>query len=153
MVGLVDDEHVKGVAARRGGAPGLGQDVAQETLGAHTRQPVHGDDDARVETEGVGGQSVGATGLGQSGGVDDGEVQAELVPHLLTPLVGQAGRAHNDHRAGPVAQEELLDHQAGLNGLAQADIVGEQQVGARGGQGPAQGLELVELQGDAGAEG
>ena len=52
-----------------------------------------------------------------------------------------------------MAQEELLDHEAGLDGLAQADVVGEQQVGARSGQGPPQGLELVGLQDDAGAEG
>ena len=37
MVGLVDDEHVEGVAAGRCRAVGLRQDLAQEPLGAHAR--------------------------------------------------------------------------------------------------------------------
>ena len=60
VVGLVDDEHVKGVAVGRSRAVGFRQDLAQEPLGAHARQPGHGHDDARVQPQRVGGQAVGA---------------------------------------------------------------------------------------------
>ena len=153
VVGLVDHEHIEGVAAGCSRPLGVGQDLAQEALGAHARQPGHGDDDARVQPQRVGGQAVGAPVGGHARGVHDDELQAELLAHLVAPLQGQAGRAHDDDRAGPVAQEELLDDQARLDGLAQADVVGQQQVGARGRERPAQGLELVGLQGGARAEG
>ncbi len=55
-------------------------------------------------------------------------------------------------RAGPVAEQQLLDHQAGLDRLAEADVVGEQQVRARRLQCPAQRLELVGLDVGAAAE-
>ena len=74
--------------------------------------------------------------------VDDHEVEAELLPHLVLPLQRQARRAHDDHGPGAVPQQQLLDDQAGLDGLAQADVVGEQQVrprrtAARGSAAPA----------------
>ena len=106
-----------------------------------------------MQPQRVGGQAVGAPVGGHARGVHDDEVQAELLAHLVAPLQGQARRAHDDDRAGPVAQEELLDDQARLDGLAQADVVGQQQIGARGRERPAQRLELVGLQGGARAEG
>ena len=54
--------------------------------------------------------------------------------------------------AGTVPQQQLLDDQAGLDRLAQADVVGEQQVGPRGLQRAAQRLELVGLDVRAAAE-
>ena len=106
-----------------------------------------------MQPQRVGGQAVGAPVGGHARGVHDDEVQAELLAHLVAPLQGQARRAHDDDRAGPVAQEELLDDQARLDSLAQADVVGQQQVGARGRERPAQRLELIGLQGGARAEG
>ena len=149
VVGLVDDEHVEGVATGRCRAVGLRQDLAQEPLGTHARQPGHGDDDARVQPQRVGRQAVGAPVSGHSCGVHDDEVQAELLAHLVAPLQRQARRAHDDDRAGPVAQEELLNDQARLNGLAQADVVGQQKVSARGRERSAQWLKLVGLKGGA----
>jgi hypothetical protein len=35
-----------------------------------------------------------------------------------------------DRGPGPVAKKQLLDDEPGLDGLAQADVVGQQQVGA-----------------------
>ena len=84
--------------------------------------------------------------------VDDHEVEAELLAHLVLPLQRQARRADDDHRAGPVPQQQLLDDQPGLDGLAEADVVGQQQVRPRGLQGPAQRLELVGLDVRAAAE-
>ena len=86
-------------------------------------------------------------------GVDDREVEAELLLHLVLPLEDQAGGADHDHRARPVAQQELLDHQARLDRLAEADVVGEQKVGAGAGQGALERSELVGLDVGATAEG
>ena len=61
--------------------------------------------------------------------VDDREVQTELLAHLVLPLQGQARRADDRRGAGAVPQQQLLHHEASLDGLAQADVVGEQQVG------------------------
>jgi hypothetical protein len=51
-----------------------------------------------------------------------------------------------------VPQQQLLHDQAGLDGLAEADVVGEQQVRPRGLQGAAQRLQLVGLDVRAAAE-
>ena len=79
-------------------------------------------------------------------------VQAELVPHLVAPLQRQAGRADDQHRPGPVPQHQLLHDQAGLDRLAQPDVVGDQQVGPRHGQRPDHRVELIVLDLDTGAE-
>ena len=44
---------------------------------------------------------------------------------------GQPGRAHDHDAAGAVSQQQLLGDQPGLDGLAEADVVGEQQVDPR----------------------
>ena len=75
-----------------------------------------------------------------------------LSPHLVPPLQGERGRADDEHGAGPVAEEQLLDDQAGLDGLAQADVVGDQQVDAGHLQRPHHRVELVVLDRDARAE-
>ena len=54
--------------------------------------------------------------------------------------------------AGPVPQQQLLGDQAGLDGLAEADVVGEQQVDPGRVHRPGDRLELVVLDRDAGAE-
>ena len=149
VVGLVHDEDVEGVAASRGRSARLGQDIAQQTLSAHARQPGHRHDDPRVEAEGIRRQPRGTADLGELLGVDE----AELLPHLLLPLQAQTRRADDDDRAGAVAQEELLDDQARLDRLAQADVVGQEEVRARRLQGTAQRLELVGLQARPGTEG
>ena len=52
-----------------------------------------------------------------------------------------------------MAQEELLDDQTGLDRLAQADVVRQEEIRAWRLQGTAQRLELVGLQARPGAEG
>ncbi len=90
-------------------------------------------------------QAVGAADLSHQFGVDDGELQTELLAHLVLPLQRQARRADDDDCSGAVAQEQLLNDQASLDGLAEADIVGEQQVGARCIEGATERFELVRL--------
>jgi hypothetical protein len=52
-----------------------------------------------------------------------------------------------------VSEEKFLDHETRLDGLAQADIVSDQQVGARHLDRSNDGVKLVILDGDAAPEG
>lgn len=66
-----------------------------------------------------------AAHLGHQLAVDDDEVQTEFLPHLVLPLQRQARRA-DDHRSPrAMPQEELLEDEAGLDGLAQSDVIGQ----------------------------
>lgn len=84
--------------------------------------------------------------------VHDAELQPEFVAHLVAPVGLQAGWADHQHGARPVAHDQLLDHQPGLDGLAQAHIVSDQQADPRHPHGPHQRVELVILDVDAAAE-
>ena len=85
--------------------------------------------------------------------IDDAEVEAELVPHLVAPLDLERGGADDEDRPGAVAEDQLLGDEAGLDRLAEADVVGDQQVDARHLDGPHDRVELVVLDLDAAAEG
>ena len=63
--------------------------------------------------------------------VDQIEVQRELGPHLLLPLRPERGRRQNQHALDAPAQQQLGENQAGFHRLAEADIVGDQQIDAR----------------------
>ena len=75
--------------------------------------------------------AMGAAGVLHRLGVDDAEVQAELLVHLVLPLHGKAGRADDDDGACAVTEQEFLDDHACLDRLSESDVVGEEQVGAR----------------------
>ena len=84
--------------------------------------------------------------------VDDPELEPELLAHLVAPLQLQAGRADDERGPRAVAQDQLLDDEAGLDRLAEADVVGDQQRGARHPQRAHEGFELVVLDRDAAAK-
>ena len=152
VVRLVHDEHVERVPARAAGVPHVGVHLAQQPLGAQRRQPRHRHDHPGEQPERVRVRPVGAQHLRHQLAVDDLEFQAELLPHLVPPLQRQARRAHDDDRPGTVPQQQFLHDQAGLDRLAQAHVVGEQQVRPGRLQGAAQRLELVGLDVRAAAE-
>jgi hypothetical protein len=52
------------------------------------------------------------------------EVLAELIAQLALPLEGQVGRRDDQHPLDQPARLELLDQQAGHDGLARARVVG-----------------------------
>lgn len=66
---------------------------------------------------------MGALHAGQGRSVQDREVQAELLGHLLLPLQGQRSGADHQHPAGAVAQDQLVDDEAGLDRLAEPEVV------------------------------
>ena len=144
-MGLVDHQHVERVAASGRRVLHVRVHVAQQPLGAGRPQPRHRHDDPREQAEGVGVQAVRAPDLGHPLAVDDDEVEAELLAHLVGPLHRQAWRTHDHHAAGPVPQQQFLDDQPRLDRLAQADVVGQQQVRPGRPQRAAQRLQLVGL--------
>ena len=75
-----------------------------------------------------------------------------LVVHLLSPFQRERRRADDDDAPRPVAQQHLLDDEAGLDRLAEAHVVGDQQVDPRHREGPGDGFELVLLDREPGPE-
>ena len=84
--------------------------------------------------------------------VDDAEVEAELVPHLVPPLDLERGRADDQNRPGTVPDDEFQADEARLDRLAEAHVVGDQQVDPWHLDGPDHRVKLVVLDVDAGAE-
>lgn len=151
-MGLVDNKDVEGES--RGCAAGLhGEGVAELALGALTGEPGHRNDDPREEVERVGVKTVAAPDLPHGLGVDDGEFEAELLRHLVLPLQTKAGRTDDDRGTGPVSKEQFLDHQAGFDGLTEADVVRKQKVSSWAAERSSQRLELVRLNVGAASEG
>jgi hypothetical protein len=87
--------------------------------------------------------------LAQQRIVGGGEGEAELGLQLLAPLPDQRGGDENQHALGHAAQRVFLQHHAGLDRLAQADLVGEQHAAAELLQDFAHGLDLMPQRLDA----
>ena len=85
-------------------------------------------------------------------GVDDAEVEAELVPHLLLPLHLERRRADDQNLPGAVPDDEFEGHHPRLDGLAQAHVVGDQKVDPWHLDRPHDGIKLVVFDVDAGAK-
>jgi hypothetical protein len=64
--------------------------------------------------------------------------------HWICSAEGQTTK----HRADTVAEHELVDDEAGLDGLAEAHIIGEEDVCARHAQAANQRVELIILEFD-----
>ncbi len=101
VVGLVEDEQVEdasvGHRARR-------QHLVEQPLGLRAAQPRQADDRQREDVERVCRAAEVTAYLGAPRGVDHGEVQAELLGHLVAPLRGEPGRTDDHDPAGAVAQ-------------------------------------------------
>ena len=147
-VHLVHDQHVEGPRVLRS----YRQHLTQEAHRALALEPVDADDQPGVVGPRVRVQAAGPPQVPQHLSVDDAEVQAELVAHLVMPLQREPGRADDQHRPGPVTQHQLLHDQPGFDGLTEPNIVGNQQVGPRHRQRPHHRVELVILDLDTGTE-
>ena len=84
--------------------------------------------------------------------VDDPEVKPELVAHLVAPLNLERGRADDEDASSTVADDQLEGDQARLDRLAEANVVGDQQIDARHLDGTEDGVELVVFNIDARAK-
>ena len=128
------------------------QDLVEHALDAGGAQPLQADDRSRVDGEGVGFEPVRPPELPELGGVHDREAEAELGLHLLTPLERERRRADDDDAPCPVPEQHLLHDQAGFDRLAEAHVVGDEQVDPRHGESAGDGFELVLLDRDTGPE-
>ena len=151
VMGLVDDEQVK--FARVGRLATGRQHFAEEAQRALALEEVNRGDEAGKVCPGVDMQPALAAQVFQKRAIDDAKFQAELVAHLVAPLHLQCSRADDQYLAGTMAYNKLLADQARLNGLAQSDIIGDQQVGARHLDGSHDRVKLVIFHLDATAEG
>ena len=64
--------------------------------------------------------------VAKRGSVEDLEVLVES-PHLGPPLLGERPRTHDQHALDPSPRLELLEDQARLDRLSDADVVSDQK--------------------------
>src|SRR5262249_49312796 len=98
------------------------------------------------------GTVAGLQGGLELAAVDDARVEEELLLQLLLPLLAEdSGGDYED--AALVLGPELANDQGGLNGLAQANLVGEDGAAREGGgKGEEGGVELVGVEVHRGIE-
>ena len=123
-VRLVDDHHVPPLVQDRGAqrvAPGRGE------RRQHHRAVV---------------ALVPATPCRDRGG------QPELAFQLLAPLIDQTGRGDHQRAVGEPAHPQLGEHQPGLDGLAQPDLVGQDRPAPHPSQHRLHGGKLVVERGE-----
>ena len=80
------------------------------------------------------------------------EEQAEPGLELVAPLRHHRRRAHHDDVLHASAEEQLAGNEARLDRLAEADVIGDEEVDAREQESLAEGLELVGIEPDTGPE-
>ena len=144
VVGLVEDQQAPGQQrpeplAHRVGVGRVDQEVVR-------------DEEAAVRAPRVHAEAALAAHPRQVGAVEDLEHEAEALLELGLPLLEHRRRRRDDDRLGLLAQEQLARDQAGLDRLAEAGVVGDEEVDARQAQRLAQRLHLVGVDLDAGAE-
>ena len=150
-------------AARRGGVVGLVQD--QEAPRPQAAQPLaHGVRVARIDEQVVGHEeaAVGAPRVDPEAPlpadprevrtVEDHEEEAEALLHLRLPLLQHGGGRRDDDLLRLLAEQQLARDEPGLDGLAEAGVVGDEEVDAGHPERLAERLHLVGVDLDAGAE-
>ena len=148
-MGLVHDEQIK--------RPRIGVGIRRQELiePAHLRlelDPLHRHDQPRMGPERVDTHTALASQPPDMLGVDDLKAETELFAHLALPFAAQARRADHHDLLSLVAQHQLLRDQSRLDGLAETDIVGDQQAHPGHPQRFDQRQELVVLNVYAGPE-
>ena len=150
-------------ATRRRGVVGLVQD--QQAARLHLAEPfAHGVRVSRIDEKVVGDEksAVGTPRIDAEApllanpseirAVEDYEYEAEALLHLGLPLL-QHGRGRGDHdRLDLLAKQQLTSDETGLDGLAQARVVGDEEIHARQAQRLAQRFHLVGVDLDAGSK-
>ena len=139
-MGLVHDHEVQ---ARPGGQDGQAR-IRRERL--------HGGHREGVDIEGVGFRTVLPRHILDALVVHKHEHRVEFPPQLAQPLNGQGVRRHDERSLRPPGPEERREDEAGLDGLPQPHLVGEQPANRVRGRGPLGGVQLMGIQIDAPAE-
>src|SRR5260221_8975246 len=84
--------------------------------------------------------------------INDAELQAKFTEHLVAPLHLERSRTNDQNAARAMANNQLLRHQSRLDGFAQADIIGDQEIRTWHLNRTRHGIELIILQFNAAAE-
>ena len=90
--------------------------------------------------------------VGAALGVEQNEDLVELPPELAEPLHGEGGGRHHQGALGTPGAQEASEDEAGLDGLAEAHLVGQEPAHGIGGGGPFGHVELVREELDASAQ-
>ena len=150
VVGFVADQQV--VPTRVDRFARCGQSLPKEAERALPLEKVDARDQPREVRPGVDVDASSSAQVSHQLRIDDAEVEAELVPHLVPPLDLQSGRADDQDLPGPMTDHQLQGHHPGLDRLAEAHVVGDQEVDPGHLDRPDHGVELVILDLDAAAE-
>ena len=135
MVRLVEDEKAAGQhrpqpLAHRVGVGGLAQQVV-------------GDQKAAVGAPGIDAEAAFPAHSRDVAPVENHEDEPETILQLALPLFEHRRGHGGDDDLHLAAQEQLAGNQSRLDGLAEAGVVGDEEVDARKPQGLAQRLHLV----------
>ena len=101
---------------------------------------------------GVHGEAPLAPHARHVGAVEDGEREAEARFHLVAPLLQHRRRTRHHDPVHPPAQQQFTRDQPRLDRLAEADVVGDEQVDPRQTERLPQRFELVGVDADPGAK-
>ena len=107
------------------------------------------DDEPVVCAPGVHTEAALAAATIHERSVHDLEAEAKAIRHLVSPLEAHRSRARDQNDLYPLAEQEFLQHESGLDGLPQANIVSDEKVRSWQGQRSAKGLQLMRLQLDS----
>ena len=148
VVGLVHDQQVVTAGVDR--LVRAGQGLPEQPQRPLPLEEVDAGDEPGEVRPRVDVDAPAAAQLPHQLAVHDAEVEAELVPHLVPPLdlQSEAGQTTRTRRA----RWRMISSRAtmpGLDGLAEAHVVGDQQVDPRHLDGPDHRVELVVLDVDA----
>ena len=142
VVTLIDDQQVP----RQVRGPFRGMACRQELL-AHVRlaQVVVGSDDPVERTPRIGVHAEAPARAVGLMAVHHLEAQRELLPQLVAPLPAQRGGCEHQDTADAATEQQLGEDQPRFDGLAEPDVVGDQQTDARHAERLQQRHELVVL--------
>ena len=144
MMGLVQDHH--------GARAELAQRVPQTGDVGIVDEEAVGDDEERAGGPRVRRKAALPPQGREMLAIDDHERQPELRLQLVLPLPDHPGRRRDQGEVHPPAKHHLAQDQPGLDGLAGADVVRDQQVDARQAQGLPKRQELVGVEPNSGPE-
>ena len=110
------------------------------------------DDEAVVGGPGVDAEAALLTPSGNEGPGVELELETEAPRHLVAPLETDRSGRDDQHEVHPLSEQQLLEHKSGCDGLAQADVVGNEEVRPGQLEGLLQSRALVVHELDARAE-
>jgi len=125
--------------------------VHRADVGFINEQPV-GDEKTRESRPGIDAVPALAADPLHVVAVENLEGEAEAIFQLVTPLEKHRGRSGRDDFLNATAQQEFGRDETGLDGLAEADIVRDEEVHARQPRRLVERFQLIRIDADAGSE-